>query len=138
MGDRALVVFEDGGHYSPVTYLHWSGYEVPGLLATHKELMRGREGDREYAAARFVGVCHEHLDNSNTGLGIWNLTDTERAALDTPTGDGGETKADALATLSHGDAGFILVNATTFEWRAYGGYLVSNETPYLAEEAEVE
>lgn len=138
MGDRALIVFEDSGHYSPVTYLHWSGYAVPELLVKHKEHMEGREGDREYAAARFIGICHERLADSNTGLGVWNLTDTERSALDTPTDDGGGTRADALATLSHGDAGFILVNATTFEWKAYGGYLDSSESPYLADEVEAE
>lgn len=137
MGDRALVVFQDGDRYSPVTYLHWSGYEVPELLTKHRELMLGRENDVDYAAARFVGICHEHTGvDSNTGLGMWNLTDAERTALGLPADD--DNKAHHMSELSHGDAGFILVNAGDFSWRAWGGYLRNSEAPFEEEEVEVE
>lgn len=132
MGDRALVVFKSSNHdgendYSPVTYLHWSGDAVPELLAKTAKLMESRGPDMNYWAARFVGICHEHTGvDSSLSLGIWNLTDPERAALES----GNQAE---LAACSHGDAGFIVVNIDDGKWQAYGGYLHDNEVPYRSD-----
>ena len=103
MGDRALVQFTDGDEVSPVIYLHWSGSEVAGYLKELAELMRGREGDVNYAAARFVGICHNHIEG-NLSLGMWNQVEK------------------LTADDSHGDAGCFVVNVDTWNIEAMGGY----------------
>jgi hypothetical protein len=120
MGDRALVIFEDADEVSPVVYLHWSGSRVPALLEQLKERMRGREGDVSYAAARFVGLCHEALPG-NLSLGVWNIPVDTLVAVKSRGLDGRADKE--LAGYSHGDAGVVVVNANDFTWQAYGGYL---------------
>jgi len=109
MGDRALIVFTNTARdeVSPVVYLHWDGHNVPEWLAELKAKMAGREGDVPYSAARFVGICHEHIDG-NVSLGMWNA----------PTG-----MLANPAEHSHGDAGVIVVNANDYSWQAFGGYL---------------
>jgi hypothetical protein len=120
MGDRALVIFENKEEVSPVVYLHWSGSRVPALLEQLKERMKGSEGDVAYAAARFVGICHESIEG-NLSLGVWNLPADTLVAVRTR---GLSSAADAeLAGYSHGDAGVVVVNAEDFTFKAYGGYL---------------
>ena len=115
MGDRALVIFKDrNGEYSPVTYLHWSGYAVPTLLAEHKKLMDGRFGDLSYATARFIGICHEHVDG-NTSLGCWSLEEGDVKGLKACE----ETFCEGY---SHGDAGVFIVDVGDMTWKQYGGY----------------
>src|SRR5947209_3188759 len=116
MGDRALIIFTDGEQVSPVTYLHWSGSDVPALLEEHRALMESRGADVAYAAARFVGIVHATMPNQNLSLGMWNaakdLTTAVRAR-----------DAETLANMSHGDAGFVVVDVRDYSWKAYGGYL---------------
>jgi hypothetical protein len=107
MGDRVLVQFINGrqgeGKYSPVAYLHWHGDSAPDMIKTCAALMAGRDGDVDYAFARFVGICHEAI-GGNISLGAWNATGVLQS------GD------------SHGDAGCYVVDVYTWEVRAFGGY----------------
>ena len=119
MGDRALITFTDGEDVSPVVYLHWSGSSVPALLEEHKVLMASRGADVPYAAARFVGIVHATMPEQNLSLGIWNAArDTRRAVL--------SADRDELADMSHGDAGFVVVDVRDYSWKAYGGYLAAS------------
>lgn len=120
MGDRALVVFKNSSteEASPTVYLHWHGRDVPLLLRELKELMRGREGDVEYACARFVGICHAHI-SGNMSLGIWNTPNDIRLCIHS--NDPADLKN--IADYSHGDAGMVVVDVADFSWVAYGGYL---------------
>lgn len=138
MGDRALIIFIDldDRKVSPTVYLHWSGSHVPELLDEHRALMKGRFGDLEYAAARFVGVCHSHLDG-NLSLGMWNTKPEIEAAALCVMGGAGEVPAavEALDEYSHDDAGVVIVNVDNMTWKAFGGYLRDSKA---AREAGVE
>jgi hypothetical protein len=116
MGDRALVIFHDDDRVSPTVYLHWDGSRVPERLEQLKKRMEGRENDADYAAARFIGICHEHIPG-NLSLGVFGNPYT-LAEL---------KNGSRLAEASHGDAGVIVVNTKDFHWRAYGGYLTSHK-----------
>lgn len=105
MGDRAIVVFRDADSVSPGVYLHWDGYRAYDLLRAAAPRMR--KGDAGYSAARFAGVCHEHIAG-NLSLGL----------LPPPRG----TTPDLLADYSHGDAGVFLVDVDTGDITCYGGY----------------
>ena|SRR6186713_146412 len=122
MGDRALVVFKDNsGAVSPIVYLHASGRAVPDRIAELKKLMLPeRPNDAEYASARFVGLNHARNPDSPYSLGIINLSSGEAEAVT-------QGLEDRLADMSHGDAGFVVVDCADFSWRAYGGYLASKE-----------
>lgn len=118
MGDRALIVFTeeeiiDGKketRFSPVTYLHQSGYQVTKLLGKTREVMESRGADINYAPARFVGVCHEHI-GGNLSLGVWNLP------------DGFATWTDAeKIDYSHGDHGLFVVDVETWKFKQYGEF----------------
>jgi hypothetical protein len=121
MGNRALVIFYDEHRISPTVYLHWNGGKVPELLVSLAEYMNGRYGDAEYAAARFTGLCH-NLISGNLSLGI-NANKLRRADLE---------DAAVLATMSHGDAGVVIVNTDDFTWKAYGGYLAERQRSQAA------
>jgi len=112
MGDRACVVFFDRTRVSPTVYLHWHGNAVPLLLADLKDRMQGRFSDASYAAARFVGICHDSIDG-NLSLGI-SSNDFSHADL---------RNKDRMETESPGNAGIIAVDTSDFTWKAYGGYL---------------
>jgi hypothetical protein len=118
MGDRALIIFTDGEDVSPVIYLHWSGSKVPALLDEHKALMASRGADVSYAAARFVGIVHATMPDQNLSLGLWNAGPNTRSAV--LTADAAE-----LAEISHGDAGFVVVDVRDYSWQAWGGYLAN-------------
>ena len=118
MGDRALITFTDGENISPVVYLHWAGAEVPALLEQHKALMASRGADMAYAAARFVGIVHATMPQQNLSLGIWNAAQDTRWAVIA-------SDRDELANMSHGDAGFVVVDVRDYSWTAYGGYLAA-------------
>lgn len=115
MGNRALVIFHDRERVSPTVYLHWRGGDVPQWLQELKLLMQGRYGDAEYAAARFIGICHAKIEG-NLSLGVFsnsfNLLDVRRQAT--------------LEAESHGDAGVVAVDTADFTWKAYGGYLAQS------------
>jgi hypothetical protein len=118
MGDRALVIFHDRDRISPTVYLHCHGGEVPQILSKLAEYMKDRYGDAEYAAARFTGLCHMRI-SGNLSLGIVRSALT-RADLDNPS---------ALAAMSHGNAGLVVVDTRDFTWKAYGGYLATPSGP---------
>jgi len=109
MGDRALVLFKDNDSFSPVTYLHWSGYIVGALLA--EAAPRMRTGQADYACARFVGTCHGHLDGG-LSLGVFNSPKDGRPH-------------------SHGGAGVFVVDVNTGEVETYGGYGFGDSPPPL-------
>lgn len=121
MGDRLRVVFKSEDNegnlaYSPVSYHHWGGSYFVERHAEWLALMDGRMMDLEYAAARWIGVCHSHLPG-NLSLGVSNLTQEEHDALDL-------NEPEVIAKVfSHGDAGFVLVDVADGSWKGYGGYL---------------
>ena len=104
MGDRAMVRFRDSSRVSPAVYLHWSGSEVPALVADTAGIMRTRLNDAEYACARFAFVCC-------TANGGWN----ENLSV------GVTDRFDA-----HGDAGIFEVDVRSWPWKlkhmAMSGY----------------
>jgi hypothetical protein len=114
MGNRASIVFVDQGGVSPTVYLHWHGQSVPAWLDQLKTRMEGRFGDASYAAARFIGLCHEQIDG-NMSLGLISNGLTLRHLR----------SGFPLETLSPGDAGFVVVDTRDFTWKAYGGYLAT-------------
>lgn len=116
MGDRACVIFFDPIRVSPTVYLHWHGSAVPAWLDELKQLMTGRFSDAAYAAARFVGICHDNI-GGNLSLGITT---------------NGLTQADLRRKVrmeqeSPGNAGVVVVDTSDFSWQAYGGYLADTE-----------
>lgn len=115
MGDRALIIFKDEHDISPTVYLHWDGSAVPGLIDQLSLLMTDRKGDASYAAARFIGIVHEHTPGSHS-LGVFETPDDIRQAIV-------DDRLEALEAYSHGDAGAVLVNTDDFSWHAFGGYL---------------
>ncbi|MBS0263109.1 MAG: hypothetical protein JSS02_14290 [Planctomycetes bacterium] len=116
MGDRACVIFFDATHVSPTVYLHWHGDSVPAWLDELKARMTGSYCDAQYAAARFVGLCHERI-SGNLSLGIWSNSLTLKELRD-PIRMGEE---------SPGNAGVVIVDTSDFTWKAYAGYLEAND-----------
>lgn len=106
MGDRCLVVFTNTkrDEISPVIYLHWHGHKVADWLKEWRSYMEGRMGDVQYGAARFVGICHTHIEG-NLSLGIWQ--------------GGNEALADPEG-YSHGDHGVVIVNADDGTFTQHG------------------
>ncbi len=132
MGDRAIVIFtsRDGVRCSPAIYLHWSGDKVPGLINNTKDFMGDRLDDVEYAAARFTGIAHESLKETNLSLGISNVPLTVETAILGAQVTGGASAAarEVLEEYSPGDAGVVIVDASDFSWQAFGGYLADKKT----------
>ena len=112
MGDRAYVIFFDRHSISPTIYLHWHGGDVPDWLSDLRKRMNGRYGDASYAAARFVGICHERIPG-NLSLGITSNGFTQADFRNHP----------LMVDASPGDAGIIIVDTRNFSWEAFGGYL---------------
>ena len=118
MGNRACVVFFDRTCVSPTIYLHWHGDAVPTWLDQLKDRMNGRFSDAQYAAARFVGICHAYIDG-NLSLGIMS-NDLSQADVHSPA---------RMERESPGNAGMLVVDTTDFTWKAYGGYLAEISHP---------
>jgi hypothetical protein len=116
MGNRACIVFFDRNGVSPTVYLHWHGDAVPARLGQLKNRMQGRFSDASYAAARFVGICHDNIDG-NLSLGIWS-NDLTLANI---------RSKDRLEAESPGNAGFVVVDTSDFSWKAYGGSLAGSD-----------
>lgn len=100
MGNRAAVVFESDGNFSPVVYLHWNG-GPESVWAFLAELdRRGIREDADYEAARFIHVVGDFFDNEKTtglSLGVLNLPK-------------GFPKPGALKILDPGDNGIYIIN----------------------------
>jgi hypothetical protein len=112
MGNRACVIFHDSTRISPTVYLHWHGDSVPAWLEQLKHLMKGRFDDPEYAAARFVGICHQQI-KGNMSLGVYSNRLTPAELNDER----------CIEAQSPGNAGIVVVDTRDFTWKAYGGYL---------------
>jgi hypothetical protein len=116
MGDRACVIFFDRNGVSPTVYLHWHGPAVPAWLDQLATQMVGRNLDAQYAAARFVGICHENIEG-NLSLGISsNLFSLDNIC-----------NSDCMEDASPGNAGMVVVDTSDFSWTAYGGYLANSD-----------
>ncbi|MBS0265380.1 MAG: hypothetical protein JSS02_25825 [Planctomycetes bacterium] len=118
MGDRACVIFFDATDVSPTVYLHWHGDRVPTWLDDLKTRMAGRYSDAHYAAARFVGLCHERI-SGNLSLGIRSNSLTLTKVRDPL----------RIRDESPGDAGVVIVDTADFRWTAHGGYLAERRQP---------
>jgi hypothetical protein len=116
MGDRASIIFFDDRVISPTVYLHWHGPYVPEWLEILEIVMTDRTGDAMYAAARFVGICHERIEG-NLSLGIQSNAFTHADLQHSPT----------LEAESPGNAGFVVFDTRDFSWRAYDGYLATQD-----------
>lgn len=104
MGDRVLVTFtDDGKSHSPAIYMHWNGEDAAKMIRDAAPLFR--RGDEAYSAARFCGFCHTQIEGS-LGLGLLS---------------GPKPETD-WEEYSHGDAGVYIVNVSTGEVDAKGGY----------------
>jgi hypothetical protein len=112
MGNRANVIFHDSRCVSPTVYLHWHGEYVPAWLELSKHRMDGRFGDATYAAARFIGICHNQIEGY-LGLGVLSNTLTLADIQD----------ESLMKDHSPGNAGMVVVDTRDFGWKAYGGYL---------------
>ena len=107
MGNRAIIVFEDGSNdYSPQVYLHYSGSSVPQLLDEWWKLMEGRHGDVEYGVARFVGIAHEHI-GGNMSLGVFNTKVTKDQF------ENGAAEVNYWLKQSPRDSGVFIVHCAT-------------------------
>jgi hypothetical protein len=116
MGNRACIVFFDRTRVSPTVYLHWHGDVVPTWLDLLKDRMNGRFSDAAYAAARFVGICHDNIEG-NLSLGI-SSNDLSLADV---------RSKDRMEDHSPGNAGIVIVDTRDFSWKAYGGRLADIE-----------
>ncbi len=103
MGDRAVVVFRSSQEVHDVAvYLHWDGYRVEELIRGAAPRMRA--GDTNYAAARFIGHCHEQIEGA-LSLGTYGLSPDQVGHIER--GEAGK--------LGHGDAGVWVVDVSTGE-----------------------
>jgi hypothetical protein len=116
MGNRACIVFFDAERVSPTVYLHWHGDAVPCFLEQLKDRMEGRFSDASYAAARFVGICHESI-GGNLSLGL----------LANKFGQTDVRSKTRMEQHSPGNAGIVVVDTSDFSWKAYGGYLADSD-----------
>ena len=132
MGNRAVVVFTDGGKYSPSVYLHWGGSSIPALLAAVRERMGGREGDLDYTAARFIGLAHETTPG-NLSLGVSNLDATDIDALRAAKPGYGSG-----LPMCCGDAGVFVVNVKTWTVQRLSGRLGDCDAPRVFQAGRVE
>jgi len=112
MGNRAAILFFDDRIVSPTIYLHWHGTRLPEWIERLRLRMQGRFGDASYAAARFVGLCHEQIDGP-LSLGI----------LSNQLTPGLLRGRSLLESLSPGNAGLVVVDTRDFTWTAYAGEL---------------
>jgi hypothetical protein len=112
MGNRASILFFDQNIVSPTVYLHWHGSNVPNWIDQLRQRMQGRFNDASYAAARFVGLCHEQIDGQ-LSLGILSNQLTLGSLKD----------RSLLESLSPGNAGLVVVDTRDFTWTAYAGDL---------------
>jgi len=124
MGDRALVIFTDnkGKEVSPTVYLHWGGDSVPQLLQKTADFMTGRFNDVQYGCARFIGLAHVEMDQTNLSLGVWNTDKELQYVIKDYMENKDSESMKVLAEASHGDAGLFIVDVSTYSWNCFGGY----------------
>lgn len=114
MGDRAVVLFEDGEAIEPFAiYYHWAGKDgvesdYAAALSEHKD----RRDDVSYFSARMIGLsCARHP--GSTGIGLLAAPTPEQYA-----------SPSLMAQYSHGDAGVAVVNPEkgSIRWIEGTGY----------------
>jgi hypothetical protein len=117
MGDRAtlILVNRQTGDVGAEVYLHWNGRRVPYLIESLASLMASRKGDVAYATARLIGLAHDMMPG-NLSLGV-SLTQPALVSAIR------RRDNDFLCDYSPGDAGLVVIDADTFAWEAYEGYL---------------
>jgi len=78
MGNRAIVRFPDNYDSGIEVYLHWHADYVKDWL---KEIApRMRKGDASYAAARFIGHCHENI-SGGLSLGVMPINSCDDGVI---------------------------------------------------------
>ena len=105
MGDRVLfqVVNKDRSEFSPVVYGHNLGYRWRNIVKDLEAQMATRRNDVQYIGARLVEIASRYAGTGGAlGLGMWNIDHV------------------LTADDSHGDAGCVLIDATTFETEQVG------------------
>lgn len=109
MGDRVLFVVTDNQGTIPEAsiYGHWSGERAMRCARELAEYMADRPGDVSYASARMAGILHVGVKGP-LSVGLMPAP----ASLD----------PDTLRNESHGDAGVILINCSTWKAQGFGGY----------------
>lgn len=114
MGDRAVVLLEDGDAIEPFAiYYHWAGKGgVESFYTEALEAHKSRRDDVSYFSARMVGLSCEAAPGS-TGIGLIAAPTEEQYASPT-----------LMAQYSHGDAGVAVVNPEkgTIRWIEGTGY----------------
>lgn len=70
MGDRRNVVVRHSDQHSVALYTHWSGSELPGVLAAALDRGRGRWGDPIYLTRIIFSEMIQGEVMSETGYGI--------------------------------------------------------------------
>lgn len=109
MGDRVLYVVtgkEKPQGYAAI-YSHWGGYNALETLEKAGPTMRA--GDVSYATARLCAAVCEATGDPLLSAGILpppTLTDV----------------SEEFRSFSHGDAGVIVIDVDTGEYRGYAGY----------------
>lgn len=109
MGDRVLMqIVNNEGTFGPVVYGHDAGIYAPLIAKALVERMVGRASDVTYWSARLVQEVSKTCSEGNLSLGMWN--------------------AEAVLTEddSHGDAGVVVINASTGDITYQGGYYDAN------------
>lgn len=102
MGNRAVVRFPDdelskreGRPVGIEVYLHWDADNVVDWLK--KAAPRMRKGSSQYAAARFIGFCHEQIEGGlslgvlplgTVGDGVIFSVDCDTGEVEVPSGFG--------------------------------------------------
>lgn len=105
MGDRVLMqVVNNEGEFGPVVYGHNAGVLAPMIVRDLVARMMERAGDVSYWSARLVQEVAKTCAEGAHSLGMWN-------AEEVLTGED-----------SHGDAGCVVINASTGEATYTGGY----------------
>ena len=118
MGDRVLFqVVRGADEFGPVIYCHWSGARAPEIVRQLAFRMSGRRGDIDYITARLVQECTAADPDGALSFGVSNAP------------------ARLTAEDSHGDAGVVLIDCTTFKCECLGGYLETGADGFPEEAA---
>ena len=98
MGNRAIVRFPDA---SIEVYLHWNADDVIDWLREAAPNMR--QGDGNYAAARFIGLCANMIDGG-LSLGVMPINSCDDGIIYSVNTNTGKVKRGAriVTTLKLG------------------------------------
>jgi len=115
MGDRATIQFVNGNDFSPLIYVHWSGYRTLDIIRAAAPHLR--DGDLDYAFARLVGHFHNQTGGDGEALSL-GVSNVEKAFEEDLTGDAGHFRIDlatgAVRNWDHDHEGAVVVEHLTF------------------------